>query len=166
MTSLSSKLNTPANIFNKCTDVFHVEEPVTAVEWAEKHFRLAKEATNDSGIFRPSPDQVAILNSMGNDALEIVDVMCPTRFGKTILQIITHNYMIAHKKRNLGFYQPGDGAIKRFVKSKIEPHITNCNPVYSMLKSHAESSRFNTQSLKAFHGCNAFYLNGGSASSY
>ena len=147
-------------------EIVKVPEDLTCSEWCEKHYRLAPESTNTSGPWVTKPDQLAILNSMGSDAIEVVAVMCPTRYGKTVMQIGVHNYMIGHKRRNLAFYQPTQADSTEFVKSQIEPHIRDCQIVYDAQVSKSDTSKMNTQSFKSFVGCNAYYKGGHSAKSY
>lgn len=143
-----------------------VPEPLTASQWADNHFYLSSESSNTSGKWKTIPIQVAILNAMGNDAIEKVDFFKPTRFGGTKMDVAAMFYLIEHKRRNICFYQPSKGDSDEFVKSEIQPSLRDCPLVEDLMIDKSESNSYNTLSYKAFRGCVAYFKGGHSPSSY
>ena len=64
------------------------EPPLTAVEWADKHFYLSSESSYQEGRWTTAPFQVAILNAMGNDLIAVVNVLKSARGGKRRLAVV------------------------------------------------------------------------------
>lgn len=59
------------------------EPPLTAVEWADKHFYLSSESSYQEGKWETAAFQRAILNAMGNDLIRVVNVIKSARVGYT-----------------------------------------------------------------------------------
>lgn len=153
-------------VFARALSVLRVPKATTCADWADENFYLPSESSNTSGRWKTTKVQKAILNSFGNDAIEKVDFFKPTRFGGTKMDIAAMFYFIAHKKRNICFFQPTKADSDEFVKSEIQPSIRDCKIVYDNLLDHSDKSSKNTLSYKAFHGCNTFYKGGHSPTSY
>lgn len=153
-------------VFTRSLDIMRVPEPIPCADWADQNFYLSPESSNMSGLWKTAPDQRAILNAMGSDAIEKVDFFKPTRYGGTKMDIATQFYFIAHKRRNGCFYQPTDGDSDEFVKSEIQPQIRDCEAVSQLRLTESDSSPYNTLSFKAFRGCNAYFKGGHSPKSY
>lgn len=153
-------------VFIRALSVLRVPRATTCAEWSDENFYLPSESSNTSGRWKTTAVQKAILNSFGNDAIEKVDFFKPTRFGGTKMDIAAMFYFIAHKKRNVCFFQPTKADSDEFVKSEIQPSIRDCQIVYDSLLDHSEKSSKNTLSYKAFRGCNTFYKGGHSPTSY
>lgn len=141
-------------------------EDISCADWADKHFVLSAESSNTSGQWKTTTVQKAILNSFGNDAIEKVDFYKPARFGGTKMLVAANAYFIAHKKRNVGFYQPTKSDSDSFVKTEIEPSIRDCEVWRELLIDDREGSTKNTQSLKQFKGAIAHYKGGHAANSF
>lgn len=154
------------DVYNKAVDIMRVPEPISCADWADENFYLSSESSNTSGRWKTSVVQKAILNSFGNDSIEKVDFFKPTRFGGTKMDIAAMFYFIAHKRRNVCFYQPTDKDRDEFVKSEIQPAIRDCPEVYEKQLSKSDKSSDNTLSYKAFRGCNSFYKGGHTPKSY
>src|SRR5450830_764326 len=77
------------------------EPPLTAVEWANKHFYLSSESSYQEGRWTTAPFQIAILNAMGNDLIAVVNVLKSARVGYTKMLVANKGYKIQHKKRNV-----------------------------------------------------------------
>lgn len=163
MKLLSTEIDTP---IDASFDVFSVPPDLPCAEWSDKYFYLSAESSNTSGAWQTTPIQVAILNAMGNDAIEKVDFFKPTRFGGTKMDVAAMFYHIQHKRRNACFYQPTKSDSDEFVKSEIQPSLRDCEIVNDLLIDPKESSSYNTLSYKAFRGCNTYYKGGHSPSSY
>lgn len=155
-----------ASIMSRAAALVDVPEPIGCADWCDQHFYLPSESSNTSGRWRTTPVQRAILNALGSDAIEKVDFYKPARFGGTKMLVGAHAYLSAHKRRNVGFYQPTAADANSFVKSEVEPSIRDCQPWHDALLSHADKSSQNTLSYKAFRGCNAHYLGAHSPNSF
>ena len=153
-------------IVTRAATLLDVPKAVTCTEWCDENFYLPSESSNTSGRWKTTPVQAAILNAMGNDAIEKVDFFKPARFGGTKMMVGAHAYLTTHKRRNLGFYQPTASDALSFVKSEIEPSIRDCELWHGALISTADKSMHNTLSYKAFRGCNSYYLGAHSSNSF
>ncbi len=154
------------DVFNRALQILRVPPNISCADWADEHFYLSSESSNTSGKWKTTPVQKAILNSFGNDSIEKVDFFKPTRFGGTKMDIAVMFYFIAHKRRNVCFYQPTDNDRDEFVKAEIQPAIRDCPVVFDKLLSKQDKSSDNTLSYKAFTGCNAFFKGGHTSKSY
>lgn len=134
-----------------------VPENIPLADWADDKFILSSESSNTAGKWRTAPDQRAILNSFGSDAIEKVDFFKPTRYGGTKMAIAATFYFLAHKRRNLCFYQPSNSDSDEFVKTEIQPQIRDCPDVLDKMIDPTEKSSSNTLSYKAFEGCSAYF---------
>ena len=155
-----------AAIMSRAAALIDVPEPISCADWCDKYFYLPSESSNTSGLWKTTRVQRAILNAFGSDAIERVDFFKSARFGGTKMLVGAHAYLSAHKRRNIGFYQPTAADALSFVKSEIETSIRDCQPWHDALLSHADKSSNNTLSYKAFRGCNAFYLGAHSPNSF
>ena len=97
--------------------------PMTAVEWADENFYLSAESSYLEGRWETLHFQIAILNSMGNDEIRIVNLMKSARIGYSQMLKAAMAYMLEHKNRNQLLFQPTDAAAAGFMKSHIESMI-------------------------------------------
>lgn len=147
-------------------ELVRVPPPIDCADWCDEHFYLPGESSNTSGRWKTTDVQRAILNAFGSDAIERVDFFKSARFGGTKMLVGVHAYLTAHKRRNIGFYQPTASDALSFVKSEVETSIRDCEPWHGALLNHADKSSQNTLSYKAFRGCNAYYLGAHSPNSF
>ena len=140
--------------------------PLSCSDWADKNFYLSPESSNSSGLWKTTPVQRAILNAMGNDAIEKVDFFKSARFGGTKMLVIAGAYNVVHKGRNTCFYQPTKSDSDDFVKGEVDPAIRDCGPWGDLLISKSDKSPKNTLSYKAFKGCNLHFRGGHSPNSF
>ncbi len=153
-------------IFSRAASLIDVAAPISGADWADEFFYLPSESSNTSGRWKTATIQRAILNAMCSDAIEKVDFFKPARFGGTKMLIAANAYFIAHKRRNVGFYQPTADDSLKFVKSEIETSMRDCDPWRDALISASDKSPLNTLSFKVFRGCNSYYLGANSANSF
>ena len=156
----------PERLCNKIWRGAEVPEDLPCADWADEYFYLPAESSNTSGLWETTTVQRAILNAFGNDAIEKVDFFKSARFGGTKMCVIANAYQIAHKRRNVCFYQPTKGDSESFVKNEIDPAIRDCEQWNSILLSDRERSPQNTLSFKAFLNCNAYFRGGHSPNSF
>ncbi|MEP5625872.1 MAG: phage terminase large subunit family protein, partial [Hyphomicrobiales bacterium] len=146
--------------------VLAVPPDLSCADWSDRHFVLSAESSNSSGAWATTPVQRAILNAMGSDAIERVNLFKPARMGGTKMLVAANAYMTAHKRRNVGFYQPTQTDSESFVKTEIEPSIRDCEPWSKLLLDSREGSKSNTQSIKKFLGSTSHYKGGHSANNF
>ena len=147
-------------------EMLDVPEPISCSDWADKYFYLSPESSNSSGLWKTTQVQKAILNAMGNDAIEKVDFFKSARFGGTKMLVIAGAYNIVHKGRNTCFYQPTKSDSDDFVKGEVDPAIRDCDEWGDMLISKSDKSPKNTLSYKAFRGSNLHFRGGHSPNSF
>ena len=153
-------------IFDRAREIFAVPENIACADWCDKHYKLPAESSNTFGNWQTTPVQLAILNAIGNDAIEKVDFFKSARFGGTKMLVGGMAYLTAHKKRNIALFQPTKSDSNQFVKNEINPAIRDCDIWHSKLLSDGERSPLNTLDMKAFVGCNAYFNGGHSANSF
>lgn len=154
------------DIFDQAREIFAVPEPISCADWCDEHYKLPAESSNTSGDWQTTPVQLAILNALGSDAIEKVDFFKSARFGGTKMLVGAVAYLIAHKRRNTGLFQPTKGDSNEFVKNEINPAIRDCDPWRARLLTESDKSPLNTLDFKAFQGCNAYFRGGHSANSF
>lgn len=137
--------------------------PMTAVEWADENFYLSAESSYLEGRWETLPFQVAILNSMGNDEIRVVNLMKSARVGYSQMLKASLAYMLEHKKRNQLLFQPTDAAAAGFMKSHIESMIRDVPVIRQLAPWHGKKHRDNTMDTKKFSNRRQLWCVGGTA---
>ncbi|WP_234262268.1 phage terminase large subunit family protein [Klebsiella aerogenes] len=141
--------------------------PMTPVEWANEHYYLPKESSYHTGEWVTLPFQVAIMNSMGNDEIRIVNFIKSARVGYTKMLLAVMAYFVEHKTRNCLMFQPTDADAENFMKSHVEPTIREVAVLKSLAPWYGKKNRDNTLSMKRFsHGIGLWCLGGKAAKNY
>lgn len=140
-----------------------MKEPLTAVEWADRHFYLSAESSYIKGKWKTRPYQIAILNAMGHPDIEEVNWEKSARVGYTKLIVAVIGYFIEHKSRNIALWQPDDGARDSFSKKHIDSMIRDVKPVRTIFPWFNAKHKNNTIASKVFETQNQIYLLGGKA---
>ncbi len=144
-----------------------VPEPLTASQWADKHFYLSEESSSIPGDWVTLPYQKAILNTLGWDDIPIVTWMKSARVGYTKCLVAVFAYNIEHRKRNQLLYQPTDDDAKDFVKDEIDTVLRDCKPLGTLLQAEPDSrNRNNTGTKKVFLGSTLDIKGGKSPKNY
>lgn len=139
-----------------------VKVPLTASQWADKHFYLSPESSGSEGKWECLPYQVGMLDVMGADEPRIVDLKKSARVGYTKMLDALVGYNLEHKRRNTVVYQPTDGDALDFCKSEIDTMIRDV-PVLSGLADASENKkRDDTLKMKRL-GKKLLYILGGKA---
>lgn len=139
------------------------EPPMTLAEWADEHYYLSSESSYQEGRWHTAPFQVAILNAMGNDQIEIVNFVKSARVGYTKMLMAFMGYSVQHKKRNVLTYCPTDpdaeGVMKRHIGGMIRdvPLLLDLAPWYG--RKHSD----NTLEAKCFANRKMLWCLGGKA---
>ena len=77
-----------------------VEPPLRLSEWAAKHFYLSAESSQQQKKWEAYPFQPGIMDAMGDDRIEEVDVFKSARVGYTKMLLACIAYDAHHKRRN------------------------------------------------------------------
>ena len=143
--------------------VLYRSPPLTGVEWADQNYYMSPESSYIEGPWKTAPSQIAILNSMCNDDIKEVNWLKSARVGYTKLVCAAIGYFIEHKKRNIGVWQPDDGARDNFSKKHIDPMLRDVGPLRSIFPYLKKKSKQNTIENKAFTNRRELFLMGGKA---
>lgn len=136
---------------------------LTATEWADEHFYMSSESSYIEGKWTTVPNQVAILNAMGNDKIKEVNWIKSARVGYTKLICAVIGYFIEHKKRNVAAWQPDDGARDKFSKKHIDNMIRDVKPLRKLFPWFGTKHKNNTMEGKSFANRKELHLLGGKA---
>lgn len=138
-------------------------EPLTAAEWADRFFYLSAESSYIKGRWKTVPNQVAILNAMGNDDIEEVNWQKSARVGYTKCLTAVIGYFLEHKNRNIAAWQPDDGARDSFSKKHVDSAIRDVEPLRKLYPWLGKKHKNNTIESKVFLNQHQIYLRGGKA---
>ncbi|QVB00359.1 phage terminase large subunit family protein [Salmonella enterica subsp. enterica serovar Irumu] len=142
---------------------FDIPEPQTVVQWADEHYYLPKESSYTPGKWETLPFQTAIMNSMGNDRIRVVNLIKSARVGYTKMLLGVEGYFIEHKSRNSLLFQPTDSSAEDFMKSHVEPTIRDVPVLLELAPWFGRKHRDNTLTLKRFSSGVGFWCLGGAA---
>ncbi|WP_353979401.1 terminase gpA endonuclease subunit [Salinicola endophyticus] len=137
--------------------------PMTGVEWADEHFYLSSESSYHEGKWQTLPFQLAILNAMTNDLINVVNVAKSARLGYTKMLLAAIGYFIEHKKRNTLTFSPTDDDRDRFMKTHVETMIRDVGEVKALAPWFGKKHRDNTISAKVFANGKQLICHGGKA---
>ena len=141
----------------------HRPVPMTCSEWADENYYLSAESAYIEGRWQTADVQVAILNSMGNDEIVIVNLCKPARIGYTQMLKAAFGYQIEHKKRNGMILQPTDGAASGFMKTHIETAIRDIPVLKGLAPWLGKKHRDNTLEAKKFTNQRQLWCLGGTS---
>lgn len=137
--------------------------PAWLSEWAQEHFHLSPESSHTQGQWKAYPFQIALLDWMGDDAIEELDVKKSKRVGYTKMLLALIAYNIAHRRRKQALWQPTDDDRDSFVKSEIEPMLRDVRAIAAVRLRQATED---TLKLKTFIGSVLHLLGGKAARAY
>lgn len=142
--------------------------PLRCSVWANEHFWLSAESSGSGteGPFDAWPQQIAILDCMGSDLIEIVSFRKSAGIGYTKMLTATDGYYHHHKRRNVLIYQPTDGDAKEFCKDTIDPMIRDVEAMGDLLRLSSKNNKENTLQTKYFLGSSLHIRGGTSANNF
>ncbi|GAB7527920.1 phage terminase large subunit family protein [Pseudomonas sp. 3A(2025)] len=140
------------------------EPPKTAVEWADKHFYMSAESSYNEGKWSTEAFQVAILNSMGNDLINVVNFIKSARIGYTKLLMANIGYKIQHKRRNVMMWSPTDPDAEDISKSHVNGLIRDVAVLCKLAPWFGKKNSDNTLDQKIFSNRRTLWIRGGKAS--
>ncbi len=139
------------------------EPPLTAVEWADKHFYLSSESSYQEGKWETAAFQVGILNAMGNDLIRVVNLIKSARVGYTKMLMANIGYKLQHKKRNVLSYCPTDPDAEELMKRHVESFIRDVPVLLALAPWYGKKHRDNTLAAKKFSHQKMLWCLGGKA---
>lgn len=164
MNTSSPWLNDLQKAVRQGLQALHKEPPLTAVEWADKHFYLSSESSYQEGKWTTAPFQVAILNAMGNDLIRVLNFIKSARVGYTKMLMINHGYKVQHKRRNVLVYCPTDPDAEELMKRHVEPMIRDVPVLLDLAPWYGKKHRDSSLSAKKFSNAKMLWTLGGKAS--
>lgn len=139
-----------------------VQAPLRLSEWAARHFYLSAESSYTEERWTAYPYQTAILDCMGNDDIEEVDVPKSARIGYTKCILAAIGYFAEHKKRNQALWQPSDADRDEFTKVELEPMLRDVPVMEKIFPIFLQRHKDNTLKAKKFL-TGMLHLRGGTA---
>lgn len=146
----------------KGLEAMKTPEPLTLDQWAERHFYLSAESSQGEKRWESYPFQRAILNAMGDDDIEEVDMRKSARVGYSKMLLASIAYDAHHKRRNQCLWQPTDGDSDEFCKAELEPMLRDVRVMQTVFPAFMAKSKANTLNMKKFLG-SILYLKGGTS---
>lgn len=143
-----------------------IPEPMRCSQWAAEHFYLSAESSYQEQRWHAYPFQPAILDAMGSDDIEEVDIMKSARVGYTKMALACMGYMAEHKRRNQALYQPTDDDRDEFVTTELEPMLRDVPVMRRVFPKFNRKSKDNTLKVKRFLGCLLHTRGGKAAKNY
>lgn len=146
----------------KGLEALKTPEPLTLDQWAERHFYLSAESSQGEKRWESYPFQRVMLNAMGDDDIEEVDIKKSARVGYTKMLLASIGYDAHHKRRNQCLWQPTDGDSDEFCKAELEPMLRDVKVMQQVFPQFMAKSKANTLNMKKFLG-SLLYLKGGTS---
>jgi phage terminase large subunit GpA-like protein len=142
--------------------VFRVPPPMLLSTWADEYFYLSEESSYDQGRWRTLPPQRAILDCMGDDEIEEVNIRKSARVGYTKMLTACVLYNAQHRRRNQAIWQPTDDDAEHWVRAELDPVIRDCPIMRDVFPGFLSRDRRNTLHTKIFLG-SMLHIRGGKA---
>lgn len=140
------------------------EPPMTAVQWADEHFYMSAESSYNEGKWRTEPFQVAILNAMGNDLIQVVNFVKSARLGYTKMLMANIGYKVQHKRRNVMMWSPADPDAEDISKSHVNGLIRDVPVMLDLAPWFGRKHSDSTLDQKIFSNRRTLWIRGGKAS--
>lgn len=139
------------------------DAPLTAVEWADKYFYMSSESSYGEGKWTTEAFQVPLLNAMGNDLIEELNLLKSARVGYTKMLVANIAYKIEHKKRSVCMWSPTDDDAKDIMKKHVDPMIRDVPVIKALAPWCGKKHGDNTQESKVFENRKVLWWLGGTA---
>lgn len=140
------------------------DPPQRFADWAREHFRLSADSSHKRGAWEPWAIQVGIMDAFDNVDIEQVDVMKAKRVGYTKIVTGYVGYCVAHRNRKVALWQPTDDDRDSYVKSEVEPMISEVRAVRAARR--ATKGAEDTIKFKQFRAAVAHFLGGKAQRAY
>ena len=137
------------------------EPPVPLSEWAEEHFKLTAESSQQVGDWVCWSFQRGIADMMSDDRIEELAVEKSKRVGYTKLLTAFVAYTLVHRRRSAAIWQPTDDDRDSFVKTELDPVFDEIDVVKAARRPKLDSLK-----LRMFLGAVLHTLGGRAARAY
>lgn len=139
------------------------EERLPLSTWAERHFVLDRDSSQQSGGWTCWPFQAALMDWMSDDRIVRVIVSKSKRVGYTKILTALLCYAVSHMRRNAALWQPTDDDRDSFVRTELDPVITGVRLVRDQQRGRGADD---TLKLKRFRAAVLHLLGGKAARAY
>lgn len=136
---------------------------MTAVEWANEYFYMSSESSYGEGKWTTAWFQVALLNAMGNDLIEELNLPKSARIGYTKMLLANIAYKLKHKKRSICMWSPTDDDAKGIMKKHVDPMIRDVPVIRAMAPWFGKKHKDSTEDQKTFENRKVLWWLGGKA---
>ncbi|MET3134995.1 phage terminase large subunit GpA-like protein [Oxalobacteraceae bacterium GrIS 1.11] len=140
--------------------------PLRLSEWAAEHFYLSAESSYVEGRWQAYPFQVAIMDAISNDDIEMIVFRKSARVGYTKMIVAAMGYFAHHKRRNQAIWQPTDDDRDEFVKTEVDTMLRDVVAMRDVFPMHSAHDKRNTLKAKTFLGSMLYMRGGKAAKSY
>lgn len=138
--------------------------PMRLSEWAQQHFIMAGESSQQRGAWVAWPFQVGIMDAMSHDDIEELTVFKAKRLGYTKMLTASVGFDAAWRRRNQALYQPTDDDRDSFVKTELDP-VLDAVPAIRAARRQSKAAD-DTIKYKLFRDSVAHFLGGKAARAY
>lgn len=142
--------------------VMRAMPPVRLSAWADENFYLSAESSYTEGRWKSYPPQIGILDAMGNDDIQEVNLRKSARVGYNKMLGAATTYFTAVKRRNQAIWEPTDSDAQEFVESEYNSALRDVKAIKPVFPALEKKHAHNTNSYKKFLGC-VTYVKGGSS---
>ncbi|QGW77764.1 phage terminase large subunit family protein [Pseudomonas alkylphenolica] len=139
------------------------DPPMTASAWADEHFYMSSESSYGEGKWTTAAFQVALLNAMGNDLIQELNLIKSARVGYTKMLVANIAYKLEHKKRSVCMWSPTDGDAEGIMKEHVEPMIRDVPVIKALAPWYGKKHKHNTIEVKTFENRKVLWWMGGKA---
>ena len=129
-----------------------VRKQLRLSEWAARHFYLSAEQSQKKQRWEAYPPQIALLDWMGDDHIEELNVIKSARVGYTKCLMASIGYDAEYKRQNQALWLPTDDDSDSICKTEIEPMLDDVKVMRKVFPEHLKRSKGNTLKLKKFLG--------------
>ncbi|MEY4906714.1 MAG: hypothetical protein RL260_432 [Pseudomonadota bacterium] len=131
--------------------------------WAERHFMLDRDSSQQAGGWSCWPFQVALMDWMSDDRIVRVIIRKSKRVGYTKILTALLCYVVAHLRRNAALWQPTDDDRDSFVRTELDPVTSGVRIVRDQRRGTGADD---TLKLKRFRAAVLHLLGGKAARAY
>lgn len=146
---------------------FKVQLPLTFVEWLDKYFYLAPDATNADGRWVTLPYQKGLALLLTDLSVEKVNILKCAQIGFTQLLKALAGYECSHRNRTFCCWQPTSADSTRFSRKQIGTLLRDCPVVADAMRvDYRKKSPDNTIRERTFKAATLYNRGATSANEY
>ena len=127
--------------------------PATLSQWAEAHYQLSKESSNNPGRWRAFPYQIEMMDAITDPRVERVTVMKSSRVGYTKACVnASIGYYIHHDPCSIMVVQPTIEDGRKYSRSELTPMLRDCAVLSELVAEPRSRDASNTILFKSYPG--------------